>query len=89
MMRRRRSRCWSGTLLALAQVLIAVVASEAGLESEVPLEITVIDTNDNPPTFTLPLYTATIKEDIAIGTLIVKGTCAVADSYGETACVSS
>jgi hypothetical protein len=59
--------------LALAQVLILVVAAEAGLESDVPLEITVTDTNDNPPVFTLPLYTTTIKEDIPIGSLIVKG----------------
>ncbi|XP_066592660.1 fat-like cadherin-related tumor suppressor homolog isoform X2 [Prorops nasuta] len=36
------------------------------------LEILVSDLNDNPPKFTLPVYTATLPEDAELGTLVTK-----------------
>ncbi|KAK0427455.1 hypothetical protein QR680_010234 [Steinernema hermaphroditum] len=51
---------------------LSVIAHEDGKESSVPLEITVVDVNDNTPTFSQPLYTASTKEDIGLGEVILK-----------------
>uniref|UniRef100_A0A1I8AAX7 Cadherin n=1 Tax=Steinernema glaseri TaxID=37863 RepID=A0A1I8AAX7_9BILA len=51
---------------------LSVTAHEDGKESSVPLEITVEDVNDNAPTFSQPLYTASAKEDISLGEVILK-----------------
>ncbi|TKR62057.1 hypothetical protein L596_026067 [Steinernema carpocapsae] len=51
---------------------LSVIAQEDGKESIVPLEITVEDVNDNVPTFAQPLYTASTKEDISLGQIILK-----------------
>ncbi|VDK78311.1 unnamed protein product, partial [Anisakis simplex] len=67
--------------------LFIVVAHEDGKESSVPLEIFVEDVNDNAPMFTQPLYTATTKEDIAIGKTILTVQADDKDS-GENALVA-
>jgi hypothetical protein len=53
--------------------LILVIASEGNLESDVPVEVAIQDTNDNRPIFTQPLYTATTREDIMLGKTILIG----------------
>uniref|UniRef100_A0A0K0E875 Cadherin n=2 Tax=Strongyloides stercoralis TaxID=6248 RepID=A0A0K0E875_STRER len=57
-----------------------VTAREGGLESKVPLTINIEDINDNPPVFTQPLYTATTKEDVEIGKILLKVTAYDKDS---------
>lgn len=42
-------------------------------ESIVPIEMIIEDINDNAPIFTQPLYTATVKENIEIGHIVLKG----------------
>uniref|UniRef100_A0A0N4ZYG1 Cadherin domain-containing protein n=1 Tax=Parastrongyloides trichosuri TaxID=131310 RepID=A0A0N4ZYG1_PARTI len=49
-----------------------VSAREGGLESKVPLIISIDDVNDNSPIFNQPLYTATTKEDVGVGTVLLK-----------------
>lgn len=53
--------------------VFSVVATEGSQTNEVPLEIEVADVNDNDPTFTQPLYTASINEDQPIGEKILQG----------------
>uniref|UniRef100_A0A915Q7Z5 Cadherin domain-containing protein n=1 Tax=Setaria digitata TaxID=48799 RepID=A0A915Q7Z5_9BILA len=50
---------------------LTAIAREDGRESEVPLDIYVEDVNDNVPTFTQPIYTATTKEDVPPGQIIL------------------
>uniref|UniRef100_A0A0N5C4L2 Cadherin domain-containing protein n=1 Tax=Strongyloides papillosus TaxID=174720 RepID=A0A0N5C4L2_STREA len=57
-----------------------ITAREGGLESKVPLVIKIEDINDNPPIFTQPLYTATTKEDVDIGKVLLKVTAYDKDS---------
>lgn len=52
---------------------ISVIAREDGRESEVPLDVYIKDINDNVPIFTQPIYSATIKEDIPPGHIILTG----------------
>lgn len=42
--------------------------------SRVPIEIFVKDVNDNAPTFTQPLYAASVREDVSVGRTIIQGT---------------
>lgn len=49
------------------------VAVEGSRETRVPVEIRIVDVNDNLPRFTQPLYTATIREDVRIGQFVTKG----------------
>lgn len=53
--------------------IVAVVASEDGKQSKVPLEAIVTDVNDNAPIFTQPIYTATTREDVTAGETILTG----------------
>ncbi|KJH45916.1 cadherin domain protein [Dictyocaulus viviparus] len=48
-------------------LIVSVIASEDGKESSVPVDVHIIDVNDNAPTFSRPLYTTQIREDIPIG----------------------
>uniref|UniRef100_A0A0K0CWJ1 Cadherin domain-containing protein n=1 Tax=Angiostrongylus cantonensis TaxID=6313 RepID=A0A0K0CWJ1_ANGCA len=43
------------------------VASEDGKESSVPLDVHIIDVNDNAPVFSRPLYTTQVREDFLVG----------------------
>ena len=62
-------------------------AAEDGKETVAPLDITIIDVNDNVPVFTRPLYTAQVKEDVPLGVTILKVEAEDKDS-GENARVS-
>ncbi|VDM57913.1 unnamed protein product [Angiostrongylus costaricensis] len=46
---------------------LTVVASEDGKESSVPLDVHIIDVNDNAPIFSRPLYTTQVREDFPVG----------------------
>jgi hypothetical protein len=49
------------------------VAREDGKESTVPVEIEVLDVNDNGPQFVQPLYSASVREDLQLGETILIG----------------
>jgi hypothetical protein len=49
------------------------VATEAGRQSTVPVEVWLQDVNDNAPQFVQPLYTASVREDLQLGETILTG----------------
>ncbi len=49
------------------------VVREDPLESTVPITIRLADLNDNSPQFIQPLWTTTVREDISIGSTLLKG----------------
>uniref|UniRef100_A0A1I7SAF6 Cadherin domain-containing protein n=1 Tax=Bursaphelenchus xylophilus TaxID=6326 RepID=A0A1I7SAF6_BURXY len=59
--------------------LTGVVTQEAR-ESKVPVEVTILDVNDNKPIFTQSLYTAVVKEDVTSDVMILKATAIDKDS---------
>ncbi|CAI5439270.1 unnamed protein product [Caenorhabditis angaria] len=59
---------------------LEVEALEDSKKSRVDLNIRIVDVNDNPPTFTRPLYTAQVREDIQINETILKVTAIDKDS---------
>ncbi|CAI2294435.1 unnamed protein product [Caenorhabditis sp. 36 PRJEB53466] len=63
---------------------LVVTAREDNRESHVDLTIRISDINDNVPTFTRPLYTAQVREDIPLNQTILKVTAIDKDS-GENA----
>ncbi|CAG5122738.1 unnamed protein product, partial [Candidula unifasciata] len=64
---------------------IKVTEGSTGLTSTVPITIDIIDENDHYPTFFAPQYTATIREDMAVGMSVLEATASDLDSglYGE------
>jgi protocadherin delta 1 len=79
----------------------SVVAREAGLESEVGVEITVVgkcrccnqlsspDTNDNAPIFSQPIYATNTREDIELGKAILSVSAVDKDSGSNAELVYS
>ncbi|CAB3408176.1 unnamed protein product [Caenorhabditis bovis] len=61
-----------------------VTAREDNRETKIDLKINIGDVNDNAPTFTRPLYTAQVREDIPLNQVILKVTAIDKDS-GENA----
>ncbi|CAL2028181.1 unnamed protein product [Caenorhabditis brenneri] len=59
---------------------LKVTAREDNRESHVDLTIRIDDVNDNVPTFTRPLYTAQVREDIPLNQTILKVTAIDKDS---------
>uniref|UniRef100_A0A1I7UMB3 Cadherin domain protein n=1 Tax=Caenorhabditis tropicalis TaxID=1561998 RepID=A0A1I7UMB3_9PELO len=57
-----------------------VTAKEDSRESHVDVTIRIDDVNDNVPTFTRPLYTAQVREDIPLNQTILKVTAIDKDS---------
>jgi len=68
---------WQNLLLDVSANLwtgfLIVAALESDLKETVPLEIELLDVNDNDPIFTQPLYIAFTKEDHPIGQKILQG----------------
>ncbi|KAL3113055.1 hypothetical protein niasHT_013520 [Heterodera trifolii] len=56
------------------------VAEEDGRESSVPVELSVVDVNDNAPQFVQPIFSSSIREDIPTGHTILKVDAIDADS---------
>lgn len=57
------------------QVVATVVATDGGmppLSATALVNLTITDVNDNSPVFTLPTYTATVREDALQGASVVQ-----------------
>ncbi|XP_069387749.1 protocadherin gamma-A2-like isoform X41 [Paralichthys olivaceus] len=60
-------------------VLTAVDGGEPQMSGTMQIHITVLDANDNAPVFTQSVYKASIQENAAIGTVVVRVTATDAD----------
>ena len=68
---------------SLKQFSVIVVAEDKGIpkrSSTLSLTVVVVDINDNPPQFPLPIYFTNIPEDAVIGQLVIKLNITDADS---------
>ncbi|XP_047190596.1 protocadherin gamma-A2-like isoform X30 [Scophthalmus maximus] len=63
----------------LSLVLTALDGGEPQMSGTMQIHITVLDANDNAPVFTQPDYKASIKENAAVGTVVVTVTATDAD----------
>ncbi|XP_044220349.1 protocadherin gamma-A4-like isoform X15 [Thunnus albacares] len=63
----------------LSLVLTAVDGGEPQMSGTMQIHITVLDANDNAPVFTQPIYKASIKENAAVGTVVMTVTATDAD----------
>lgn len=57
------------------QVVATIVATDGGsppLSATALVNLTITDVNDNAPVFTLPTYTATVREDALQGASVVQ-----------------
>ncbi|XP_050721222.1 fat-like cadherin-related tumor suppressor homolog [Eriocheir sinensis] len=71
------------------QVVVTVVATDGGvlpLSSTALVNLTITDVNDNSPVFTLPSYTATVREDALQGASVVQVSASDID-YGVNSLV--
>ncbi|XP_035016836.2 protocadherin gamma-A11 isoform X26 [Hippoglossus stenolepis] len=63
----------------LSLVLTAVDGGEPQMSGTMQIHITVLDANDNEPVFTQSVYKASIQENAAVGTVVVRVTATDAD----------
>lgn len=64
----------------MQQVVATIVATDGGtppLSATALVNLTITDVNDNSPVFTLPTYTATVREDALQGASVVQVTSVV------------
>ena len=63
--------------------LLVQARDPLGLSAEVPVTVTLLDLNDNPPMFTQPLYAAVLLENAPVGLVVVQVTATDPDSIDE------
>ncbi|KAM3867167.1 protocadherin gamma-A2-like [Diretmus argenteus] len=63
----------------LSLVLTAVDGGDPQMSGTMQILITVLDVNDNAPVFTQPVYKASVKENAAVGTVVLTVTATDAD----------
>ncbi|KAM3867168.1 protocadherin gamma-A2-like [Diretmus argenteus] len=63
----------------LSLVLTAVDGGDPQMSGTMQILITVLDANDNAPVFTQPVYKASVKENAAVGTVVLTVTATDAD----------
>ncbi|XP_058505635.1 protocadherin beta-16-like isoform X12 [Solea solea] len=71
----------------LSLVLTAIDGGQPQMTGTMQIHVTVLDANDNAPVFTRSVYKASIKENAAVGTVVVTVTATDAD-YGSNSKIS-
>nr|XP_014352631.1 PREDICTED: protocadherin Fat 3 [Latimeria chalumnae] len=62
------------------KLIVRATDSLTGARAEVPVDIIILDINDNPPVFEKPMYKATLSEASMIGTPVLQVVAVDADS---------